>query len=139
MSSYPSSSTVLRGVVAQVVNPGVLTPGQSRSAANPGPGGLTPGVLALTSRVKVTVTDVPGYGTLTLEADSNWTLDDVKRVLARVIATNEVHIPLGDWGFHALTRCTPYNMPVSHLRREDMPLRFCWHEWTDSWRHSQQR
>ncbi|CAE7222247.1 unnamed protein product [Symbiodinium sp. CCMP2592] len=133
MSAHPSSSgMVLQGVVAHVANPGGLTPWQqSSSAANPG--GLTPGsgVLAL---VRVEVTDVPGYGTLTLGADSNWTLDDVKRVLGRV-----VNIPLGDWGFHALTRCTPHNMPVSHLRPEDMPLRFCWHEWSESFRHSQQR
>ena len=74
MSSHPSSGMVLRGVVAHVANPGGLTPGQSRSAANPG-------VLALvqSSRVRVQVTDVPGYGTLTVEADSNWRLDDVKK------------------------------------------------------------
>ena len=137
MSSHPSSGMVLRGVVAHVANPGGLTPGQSRSAANPGDLALVQ-----SSRVRVQVTDVPGYGTLTLEADSNWRLDDVKKVLDGVIAANEVHgvhIPLGDWGFHALTRCTPYNMPVSHLRAEDMPLRFCWHEWSDSWRRSQQQ
>ena len=144
MSSHPSSGMVLRGVVAHVANPGGLNAGQSRSAANPGgvvalvsnPGGLTPGGRA---RVVVTVTDVPGYyGTLQIEAEYGWRLDDVKRVLQGVI--HDVHIPLGDWGFHALTRSTPYNMPVSHLRAEDMPLRFCWHESSDSWRqaHSQQ-
>ena len=66
------------------------------------------------------LTDVPGYyGTLQIEAEYGWRLDDVKRVLQGVI--HDVHIPLGDWGFHALTRSTPYNMPVSHLRAEDMP------------------
>ena len=47
-------------------------------------------------------------------------------------------LPRSHWALHSGRRATPWNMPCAYLRTEDMPLRFSWHEWSESYRlHSQ--
>lgn len=75
-------------------------------------------------------------------ADS--TLDILKEKVGEEIVTNYGPAPYrqrplsaliqrSEWGFHSTQRAVPFNMPVTSLRQSDLPLKFSWHEWSDSY------
>ena len=143
-----SSAIVLRIDQPGSNQAGGLTPALANQAFRGQPcsnqaGGLTPvpANQALTQwnvgHIQVTVKEVPGIGHLCMMVPGNSTLDDVKHLVTRQMAERSVVIPKRDWGFHSPFRSTPFNMPVGSLRMEDQPLKFSWHEWSESYQRAQ--
>lgn len=124
-----------------------LTDGSDGLTSGPGLGGLTPGP---TLEMVVTVLDLPlenAQVTFRINCDEVPTVDTLKGIIQWYIerGCQEVglqpfphRLPRSHWALHSGRRATPWNMPCSYLRTEDMPLRFSWHEWSESYRlHSQ--
>ena len=146
-----SSAIVLRIDQPGSNQAGGLTPALANQAFRGQPssnqaGGLTPvpanqALCGLTQwnvgQIQVTVKEVPGIGHLCMMVPGNSTLDDVKHWVTRQMAERNVVILRGDWGFHSPFRSTPFNMPVGCLRVEDQPLKFSWHEWSESYQRAQ--
>ena len=90
--------------------------------------------------VHVRVLGVPMIGDievrLSLIETGTQRVDFLKRKVMEQLADAGVQqIPLSDWGFWSPRRAIPFNMPLSHLCQMDAPLRFSWHEWTDSYQN----
>lgn len=88
--------------------------------------------------VSITVAGVPDCGDvcigLTESEAGSYRLEDLKWLVEQHMETlGGPRIPRSHWAFHSEARATPWNMPVSHLRAEDFPLKFSWHSWSASY------
>lgn len=91
--------------------------------------------------VEIRVQGVPGVGDtvvrLTLmETRGGETVDLLKARVEEVMrAAGITEILRRDWGFWSAHRCITNNMPLRELCAMDLPLKFCWHTWSDSYRN----